>query len=46
MTDTLLAVAYEISDGLSALPWWAGLAWLALLFAGVLRPGIKASMGE
>ncbi|MFG1605305.1 hypothetical protein [Actinoplanes sp. NPDC049265] len=46
MTETLLNVAYEISNGLSALPWWAVVAWLVLLFAAVTRTGIKAALGE
>jgi hypothetical protein len=46
MTETLLQVAYGLSDGLSELPRWAVVAWLALLFAAVLRPGIKAVLGD
>jgi hypothetical protein len=46
VTETLLSVAYEISNGLSALPGWAVIAWLVFLFAAVTRTGIKAALGE
>jgi hypothetical protein len=46
VTETLLNVAYEITDGLSALPGWAVIGWLVLLFAAALRPGIKAVVGD
>jgi len=41
MTETLLAVAQEFSDGLAAMPWWAAVAWLVLPFAAMLRSGLK-----
>ncbi|GLZ01416.1 hypothetical protein [Actinoplanes sp. NBRC 103695] len=40
MTETLLAVAQEFSDGLSAMPWWALVAWLAFLFAAATLPSL------
>lgn len=40
MTETLLAVAQEFSNGLFDLPWWAVVAWLVLLFAAVTLPSL------
>jgi hypothetical protein len=41
VTETLLDVAYEISDGLAGLPWWAVVAWLVLLAAAAVRPAFS-----
>ncbi len=46
LTDLGHQIATGIVGPQAVVPWWALVAWLIVIFGGILAPGIKAMRDE